>query len=425
MKEAARLYRLAADQGNVDAQADLGGMYLDGEGVRQAKEAARLYRLAAKQGDADAQTTLGDMYKSGEEVKQGLKEAAGLYSLVAERGHRTAQNRLGYMNAARQDKTQTQANVGLLVTFVQILGAACCIKFSYAVLAVVIPPVWTACCIKVKRCKRHRAARQLVQERVELENAGRSQRRQEEEQRRIQLQHLQQQEVAAQFEQRQERLRQREVQREQQQQQRRQQRRQQQQQQQQAAEQKQRSQETERRKKEAKAQKEQAIQALRTAEERAVFWKWADKRGYHIWERFVEVSVSDVMELKMSFRELEVVLQGLANDNPTSWAPFKSAEGQTLMHRLERILDDGNSSPSAHETAGIGVVDPEDDSHVCVICMAAPISVSLVHSNETSHLCLCVQCSDRLKAQVPPGACPICRAPVVVHLKNVFGLSDI
>jgi len=340
-----------------------------------------------------------------------LKEAAGLYSLVAERGHRTAQNRSGCMNAARQDKTQTQANVGLLATFVQILGAACCIKVSYAVLAAVIPPVWAACRIKVKKCKRDRAARQLVQERVELENAGRSQRRQEEEQRRIQLQHLQQQEAAAQFEQRQERLRQREVQREQQQ--------------QQSAEQKQRSQETERRKREAKAQKEQAIQALRTAEERAVFWKWADKRGYHIWERFVEVSVSDVMELKMSFRELEVVLQGLADDNPTSWAPFKSVEGQTFMHRLEKILDDGNSSPSAHETAGIGVVDPEDDSHVCVICMAAPISVSLVHSNETSHLCLCVQCSDRLKAQVPPGACPICRAPIVVHLKNVFGLSDI
>ena len=410
--EAGRLYRLAADKGDVNTLLFLGGMYLRGEGVKQDREeAGRLYRLAADQGNVVAQTTLGNMHKSGEGVKQGLKEAAGLYSLVAERGHRTAQNRSGCMNAARQDKTQTQANVGLLVTFFQILGAACCITFSYAVLAVVIPPVWAACCIKVKRCKRDRAARQLVQERVELENAGRSQRRQEEEQRRIQLQLLQRQEAAAQFEQRQERLRQREVQREQQQ--------------QQSAEQKQRSQETERRKREAKAQKEQAIQALRTAEERAVFWKWADKRGYHIWERFVEVSVSDVMELKMSFRELEVVLQGLADDNPTSWAPFKSVEGQTFMHRLEKILDDGNSSPSAHETAGIGVVDPEDDSHVCVICMAAPISVSLVHSNETSHLCLCVQCSDRLKAQVPPGACPICRAPIVVHLKNVFGLSDI
>jgi hypothetical protein len=353
------------------------------------------------------------MYKNEEGVKQGWKEAAGLYPLVAERGHRTAQNRLGYMNAARQDTTQTQANVFIqtqanvfippLATFVKILLAT-------VSLAVVIPPVWAACCIKVKKCKKDRAARQLVQERVELENAGRSQRRQKEEQRRIQLQHLQRQESVAQFEQRQERLRQREVQREQQQ---------------QATEQKQRSQETKRRKREAKTQKEQAIRALRTAEERAVFWKWADKKGYHTWERFVGASVSDVMELKISSRELEVVLQGLANDNPTSWAPFKSVEGQTFMRRLERVLDDGKCSPSAHETAGIGVVDPEDDSHVCVICMAAPISVSLVHSNETSHLCLCVQCSDRLKAQVPPGACPICRAPIVVHLKNVFGLSDI
>ena len=42
VKEAARLHRLAANQGNTDAQLFLGGMYLRGEGVRQdGIEAAR------------------------------------------------------------------------------------------------------------------------------------------------------------------------------------------------------------------------------------------------------------------------------------------------------------------------------------------------------------------------------------------------
>jgi flagellar biosynthesis GTPase FlhF len=54
--EAARLFRLAADQGDAKAQSELGRMHRNGEGVaRDNVEAARLLRLAADQGIAEAQ----------------------------------------------------------------------------------------------------------------------------------------------------------------------------------------------------------------------------------------------------------------------------------------------------------------------------------------------------------------------------------
>jgi TPR repeat protein len=58
-----RWYRLAADQGDADAQFNLGVMYDTGRGVPQDDaEAERWYRLAADQGDANAQSNLGVMY---------------------------------------------------------------------------------------------------------------------------------------------------------------------------------------------------------------------------------------------------------------------------------------------------------------------------------------------------------------------------
>jgi hypothetical protein len=87
LAEAARLYRLAADQGNADAQYRLGMMYMEGTGVgRDLVEAARLLRLAADQGDADAQYQLGLMYHIGKGVAEDLAEAARLLWLAADQG---------------------------------------------------------------------------------------------------------------------------------------------------------------------------------------------------------------------------------------------------------------------------------------------------------------------------------------------------
>jgi uncharacterized membrane protein required for colicin V production len=59
-REAVRLYKLAADQGEATGQANLGDMYRDGRGglAKDDREAARLYKLAADQGDEYAQAAL-------------------------------------------------------------------------------------------------------------------------------------------------------------------------------------------------------------------------------------------------------------------------------------------------------------------------------------------------------------------------------
>ena len=53
----------AAEQGDISAQYNLGGMYRKGQGVtKDFREALTWYRKAAEQGLADAQYSLGWMY---------------------------------------------------------------------------------------------------------------------------------------------------------------------------------------------------------------------------------------------------------------------------------------------------------------------------------------------------------------------------
>ncbi len=62
-------FRPLADQGDPLAQATLGLMYAEGEGVAQDyQEAVRWYRLAAEQGHASGQFSLGAMYIAGQGV---------------------------------------------------------------------------------------------------------------------------------------------------------------------------------------------------------------------------------------------------------------------------------------------------------------------------------------------------------------------
>lgn len=96
--EAVRWYRLAAEQGDALAQYNLGGMYLFGRGVSQnSAEAARLFRLAAEQGEASAQKNLGLMYKNGDGVEQSDVEAVQWFRRAAEQDHGPAQFSLGLM----------------------------------------------------------------------------------------------------------------------------------------------------------------------------------------------------------------------------------------------------------------------------------------------------------------------------------------
>jgi tetratricopeptide (TPR) repeat protein len=96
--EASVLYRQAAEKGNSFAQASLGFMYDNGQGVPQNyTEALKWYRLAADQGDAFAQNDLGEFYYFGHGVAKSYTEALKWYRLAADRGSSTSQYRLGYM----------------------------------------------------------------------------------------------------------------------------------------------------------------------------------------------------------------------------------------------------------------------------------------------------------------------------------------
>ena len=88
--------RAKAEQGDADAQYNLGLRYGTGEGVPQNDaEAVRWLRLAADQGIAGAQFILGLTYASGEGVPQDDAEAVRWYRLAADQGDASAQFNLG------------------------------------------------------------------------------------------------------------------------------------------------------------------------------------------------------------------------------------------------------------------------------------------------------------------------------------------
>jgi len=87
-----------AEQGDADAQYDLGNMYSNGRGVPQNyTEAVKWFRLSAEQGDASGQASLGAMYDMGYGVPQNYTEAAKWHRLAAEQGLAIAQISLGLM----------------------------------------------------------------------------------------------------------------------------------------------------------------------------------------------------------------------------------------------------------------------------------------------------------------------------------------
>ena len=75
-------------------------MYDDGDGVpKDYQKAAQLFRLAAEQGDIEAQINIGDMYYYGDGVPLDYNEAVKWFRLSAEKGNSDAQYRLGFMYA--------------------------------------------------------------------------------------------------------------------------------------------------------------------------------------------------------------------------------------------------------------------------------------------------------------------------------------
>ncbi len=81
-EEAAKWYRLSADQGNMNGQLRLGMLYEKSLGVEQSYgKALALYRLSAAQGNDDVQCLRAMMYEDGKGVEKSYSEAAKWYRL--------------------------------------------------------------------------------------------------------------------------------------------------------------------------------------------------------------------------------------------------------------------------------------------------------------------------------------------------------
>ena len=80
---ALRLLQPLAQNGDPEAQINLGNMYFDGNGVPQDNaESVKWYLLAAGQGSADAQIALGFLYEYGEAVPQDYVQAHKWFDLA-------------------------------------------------------------------------------------------------------------------------------------------------------------------------------------------------------------------------------------------------------------------------------------------------------------------------------------------------------
>ena len=93
------LWRKAAEQGDIEAQYNLGVCYYNGIGVmKDLSKAVELWRKAAEQGDTEAQYNLGVCYYNGIGVIKDLSKAVDLWRKAAEQGDDDAKERLQKLN---------------------------------------------------------------------------------------------------------------------------------------------------------------------------------------------------------------------------------------------------------------------------------------------------------------------------------------
>lgn len=121
--EAARWYRLAAEQGVAVSQASLAGLYFEGKGVpRDVAEAIRLYRLAAEQGDASAQFNLASIYEGGRGVNPDYTEAIYWFRRAAALGNPSARYSLAGMYQAGRGAAQDDVRAYMWLDFASSTG---------------------------------------------------------------------------------------------------------------------------------------------------------------------------------------------------------------------------------------------------------------------------------------------------------------
>jgi len=99
--EAMRWYRVAADQGSIDALVAIGNLYgLRPGGQPDYATALVWYRKAAERGNAEAQNDVGFFYLNGMGVQQDFAEAMRWLRKAADQGNEVAERNIGmlYLN---------------------------------------------------------------------------------------------------------------------------------------------------------------------------------------------------------------------------------------------------------------------------------------------------------------------------------------
>lgn len=110
--EAARWYKVAAGEGNVQAMKDLGYLYRSGKnGAADLEESYRWYRDAADKGDAYAMMRVGICYEEGEGVQRDYAEAMRWYKKSATAGEAKSKLYIGllYKNGKGVPASKTEA----------------------------------------------------------------------------------------------------------------------------------------------------------------------------------------------------------------------------------------------------------------------------------------------------------------------------
>ena len=98
--EALRWYVKAAEGGNAAAQANVGAFHALGRGTaRDYVKAAEWLARAGDNGDVNGLFNLAVLYAKGEGVEKDAAKAASCYRRAAERGHYPSQARLGHIYA--------------------------------------------------------------------------------------------------------------------------------------------------------------------------------------------------------------------------------------------------------------------------------------------------------------------------------------
>lgn len=104
------LYQSLIDQGCVQAEHNLGYMYLSGQGVpKNTNEALKYFESAATKGNSGAQLNSAILYASGNEMDINLEKSYKWASLAAEQGVKEAEDLLW----ALKDYSQSLSKAGI------------------------------------------------------------------------------------------------------------------------------------------------------------------------------------------------------------------------------------------------------------------------------------------------------------------------